>query len=324
VGAGLWFGLALVGWLTGDATAQELPSAEVSVEPAAVALGDPVRLQLTLRHSPGSVGLVPPLDSLLASSATGPVDVASTAAGGGVVEQTYSVELRYYDLGVHLIPGVSVGFPTASGDTLWRQTHGLQIGVGGVRQPGDEALRSIRGPVTISGGVPLWLAGVVAAAALLGIAAVAWWLVRHRRGADAATSSAAVNYAAEFSRIATMGLIERGAYKAYYSLLSDTLRRFLEDRIGVDALDQTTQEIAAALRATPLVDALLADRILDFLRQADLAKFARAVPSPEAARRDAEGGQLLVGDVEADVASRLAVNASVPVASTASGEIAAR
>lgn len=320
--AGLRIGLALVAWLTCEAASREFPSAAMSVDSAAVVLGSPVHLRLTARHGPGSTSLVPPLDSLLAWSAAGPVDVVSLAAGPDTVGETHNVDLRFYELGTQLVPSVKVGFVSTPGDTVWRHTREIQITVNGVREPGDEALRSIRGPLAVASGPPLWLAGMVGVVVLGGVAAAARRLRRRRQRADATLPPPPVNYRAEFSRILAMGLIERGAHKAYYSLLSKTLRQYLEECLEVDALDQTTQEIAAALRSTGLTDPLLANRALDFLRQADQVKFAREVPSSEAARRAAEEGQLLVGDIEADLASRPAANASGAVAPTASGEIA--
>lgn len=317
MGAGPRLGLVLVAWLSSSAAARELPSAELSLDSEAVVLGDPVQLRLRLRPSPGGTALAPPLDSLLAPHAVGPVEVKS---GAGAAERMYAVELRFYELGIQRIPSMEIAFPRASGDTLWRHTQALQIDVGGVRGPGDTELRGIRGPRPISGGVPTWLIVATGIAVLLALAARR--LLWRRQSPDAPTPLPPLDYAAEFARIAAMGLIERGAFKSYYSLLSETLRRFMEERLGVPALDRTTREIAAALRTTDLVDAALAGRVLDLLRQADLAKFARAIPPSKVARQAAEQGQLLVVTVEERLASRLAAETSI--ASTASGEIAVR
>ena len=102
----------------------------------------------------------------------------------------------------------------------------------------------------------------------------------------------------EFARIADMRLLERGATKLHYTRLADVMWRFLEDRIGIDALDRTTGEIAEDLRLADSVDMETTLRIVEFLEAADLVKFARAEPPAEVARRVPDDGAGIVGDIE--------------------------
>jgi hypothetical protein len=87
----------------------------------------------------------------------------------------------------------------------------------------------------------------------------------------------------ELDRIAKAGYVERGELKVHYVEVSDTLRRYLEDRYGIPALESTTEELRPRLGEISL-DALVASRVLAILREADLVKFAKARPEAEAAR----------------------------------------
>ncbi|MEE2871897.1 MAG: hypothetical protein VX893_03175, partial [Candidatus Latescibacterota bacterium] len=95
----------------------------------------------------------------------------------------------------------------------------------------------------------------------------------------------------------------RGDFKIYYSLLSENLRRFLEQRLEMEAMEQTTSELAVAMRGVEIEDRL-AEQIVEYLGDADLVKFARFHPDIDTARRAPEAGLTILRDVEDLVAAQ--------------------
>jgi hypothetical protein len=87
----------------------------------------------------------------------------------------------------------------------------------------------------------------------------------------------------ELDRIAKAGYVERGELKTHYVEVTETLRRYLEDRYGIPALESTTEELRPRLQEIPL-ESLIAPRVLAILQEADLVKFAKARPEAAAAR----------------------------------------
>lgn len=81
------------------------------------------------------------------------------------------------------------------------------------------------------------------------------------------------------------GWLLSGELKAYYSDLSDILRRYLEARFGVTALDRTTQELMRELKAAEVARADQA-AVRTVLDHADLAKFAKFRPEPREGEQD--------------------------------------
>ena len=79
-------------------------------------------------------------------------------------------------------------------------------------------------------------------------------------------------------RLEQQQLWQKGAYAAYYAELSHILREFLELRYGILALESVTEQILAQLAQTDFPKEALPE-IEHFLRQAELAKFAKAVPA---------------------------------------------
>ena len=288
--------LAALMILAGRLDAQ-IPRAEAVLDTATARVGDPIRLTLTLHHDATARPDAPDLAQLLR-------DFAPRCAGWHPreAELVQECELRLYELGKHEVPAVAVSFVRAAGDTLLRTTQPLAIEVISARSEGEDQLRDIKPPVLVPGGVPLW--GVVAigllALALCAFAGV--WLWRRRtRSSQPPPPPEPIDYAAEFARIAACGLLERGEFKTYYSLLSENLRRCLEEHLSIEAMEQTTAELAAALQEAE-VAAALRQQIIDYLGEADLVKFARFLPALEAARRAPEVGLGLLRSIAEAVA----------------------
>jgi hypothetical protein len=154
-----------------------------------------------------------------------------------------------------------------------------------------------------------WRPLLVAAAAAAAAAALGFWILRQlrrRRPHEAPPSPvrraplrpAWETALEELDRIAAADHVGHGALARQYVEVTAVLRRYLEERYGVPALEQTTTELAESLRNTPLRPEPAA-RVLALLREADLVKFAKADPAPADARA-------------AETRAREAVNATIP------------
>jgi hypothetical protein len=281
-----------------------LPAVEVEVDTARVTLGDPIHLNLYLRHRPEERPVVPPLANFLQDASVREIASDGPQLVDGGIETILHYELRLYALGSREIPPLPVSFIQASGDTLMRTTRPLEIEVLSVRGEGEESLRDIKPPVEVPGGIPLWLAGMLGVLVVVGfVFGILWVLERRKKQPESATPPEPLDYAAEFVRIAAMGLLERGDYKTYYSLLSENLRRYLEESLCIDALEQTTTEISQALKQVE-IESGTAREIDNFLAATDLVKFARFIPDLENARRAPESGLAIVRAVDAARASQ--------------------
>ncbi|MGI9158734.1 MAG: hypothetical protein ACR2K1_03175 [Saprospiraceae bacterium] len=125
-----------------------------------------------------------------------------------------------------------------------------------------------------------WLYWLVAAALLLVAARLLSRLLHRRRAMRARSLQAPPGDLARrrLERLEQQQLWQKGAYAAYYAELSHILREFLELRYGILALESVTAQILAHLAQTDFPKEALPE-IEHFLRQAELAKFAKAVPA---------------------------------------------
>jgi len=70
---------------------------------------------------------------------------------------------------------------------------------------------------------------------------------------------------------------KEGHIKEYYSAISETIRLYIEERFGVNALESTTDEIMLAFRSQ-VVDKDSKDKLQQLLMLSDLVKFAKQSP----------------------------------------------
>lgn len=74
-------------------------------------------------------------------------------------------------------------------------------------------------------------------------------------------------------RIKEEKLVQSENQKEYYTMLTDTLRNYIRERYGFNAMEMTSSEIIANLTAT--ADAKSLDELRELFRTADLVKFAK-------------------------------------------------
>lgn len=89
----------------------------------------------------------------------------------------------------------------------------------------------------------------------------------------------------ELERIKNEKLWEKRQYKAYFTDLSESLRRYLENRYDILAMEQTTFDIMRNLDRMDYGDASQREELRKILEQADLVKFAKMEPLPGESER---------------------------------------
>lgn len=89
-------------------------------------------------------------------------------------------------------------------------------------------------------------------------------------------------------------LIEAGNHKAFYSRLSDIVRRYLEAQFAIQAPEMTTEEFLYTLSRSPSLLAGHKTIFERFLRACDLVKFAKYGPSAQEMRESFDIAKTLV------------------------------
>lgn len=198
------------------------------------------------------------------------------------------------------LPGIDVPFRLADGTTGKATTEPIRLRVESVlpKDPKQQKLADIRGPVPLAIGTPFWVAVTIASLLIAG--AVAWWLRRRRPApvvAAAAEVAPDVEALAALDRLAGAGMVERADYRAYYIALAEIAKRYLERRLGAPVLEMTSAEMASFLRDHPAASSF-ATSVRDLAGAADRVKFARGAGLEDEARRHLESARALVRGIE--------------------------
>ena len=123
-----------------------------------------------------------------------------------------------------------------------------------------------------------WLAGVLVLLAVAGPLAVKGLIAWRRR---AKRRSAYEIARARLERLLANPRPDAEQVDAFYVELSGVVRRYLEDRFDLRAPELTTEEFLAGVGQSPDLSHAHQALLREFLRQADLVKFAGARPSRE-------------------------------------------
>lgn len=83
----------------------------------------------------------------------------------------------------------------------------------------------------------------------------------------------------ELERLHSEKLPQSGKYKEYYSRLTDTLRNYIENRFGIQAMEMTTAQIVDAIKGVN--DEKLVAKLNELFSTSDLVKFAKWTPTVE-------------------------------------------
>lgn len=276
--------------------------ATVTALPDTPRIGDPIELVLEVTAEAGVELLMPEFGEALDRFAV--VDFAPSeridADGRTVARQRYTLQLSRS--GTQSIPPLLIEFvdrragrtPAPEGSDAYELlTERLEFEVQSVLTSDDsldlEPSLGELGPLATPG-PPAWpwlLAGAVA------LAAASPFVVR---GALARRARARRRSAYEVARSELDALLygarpsseDASAVDAFYVKLSGIVRRYLEDRFGLHSPEQTTDEFIDGLASSPDLRRDHQDLLQEFLRGADLVKFAHQLP-------DASGMNSAVG-----------------------------
>ena len=201
---------------------------------------------------------------------------------------TRSYVLEPFLSGEYTVPPMTITFRARAGDGEPHEleTEAVTVQVTSLlpEQFTDLDIHEIAPPVALprTRGRWAWAAAVCAAA---GLAAGGWilWRRRRRQEAEAVRRRIPAHERAyrALEALVRQDLVAKGEVKRFYQGVSDILRRYIEDRFGLHAPEQTTEEFLEDVRGRGALPPEHHGLLETFLVHCDLVKFAELQPSNE-------------------------------------------
>lgn len=201
---------------------------------------------------------------------------------------TFRVRMSAFALGSVAVPALPFDVATPEGpkaftvpgrtvdvtSTLSPDAEGQGADLFDYKPPEEVPIRSWRLVLTVLG---------VLAAALLAWVLFRWWRNRPKHVEVVPTLPLDVRARKALDALKAEDLPSRGRVKDFYFRLSEIIRGYLGERYGFEALECTSSELMASLRrlSTP---GLPEDKLMRFVSESDMVKYARADASADACR----------------------------------------
>ncbi len=128
----------------------------------------------------------------------------------------------------------------------------------------------------------IWAACIMGIGCLAGV--VVWMASkgrRHRPPEGKAPLSPHEKAFDELDKLMARNLIERGEIRLFYYEITRIIRKYIEDRFGINAPEQTTEEFLERIRTDNEFPEPYRALLKNFLMHCDLVKFAALQPAPE-------------------------------------------
>lgn len=226
-------------------------------------------------------------------------DKIDTATIGENILFTQTIVASAYDSGAYKIAPFAVYFSNEQKTTDSVFTNDFEVSVSTIAVDTSKAIKPIKAPLKVAYEWREFVWWIVAAVVLIALV-VAYFLYRKYKKKPQKTEEkpkpkepAHVWALNELVKLEAEKLWQNDQHKEYYSRLSETMRSYLEYRYDVLAMESTTDEIADLLAKLSISNELK-NRLLETLRLADFAKFAKMTPMPEQNMRSMENAKAFV------------------------------
>jgi hypothetical protein len=263
--------------------------ASAKLDTNAMLIGDHVGLTLKFTGPAKSQVLWPFLPDTILNSITvigrGKIDTLFAADKKSV---TYSQQLNLttYDSGFYTIPSIPFKYRVLPDTTgVITNTTMMLLAVHTVKVDTTQAIKPIIGPMKIPLSFREMLPWILAAIALVLVVLAVIWFVRKRRNMEPILQlkpkvillphETALR---ELEKLRVKKLWQAGRVKDYHSELTEILRKYIEDRYRVPALEQTSAEITQHLLDHSECPRQSLDKLGSLLILADMVKFAKVQP----------------------------------------------
>ena len=252
-------------------------------------IGDQVNLSLSFSFPSGTQVVWPSIkDTILGNIHVinrTKVDT-SWSADKKNLQLTQKLRLTCFDSGFYTIPPIRFYYRNLPDTTIrFEQTKIQILTVHTLAVDTTLAIKPIKGPVKIPFSIIEYLPWIFAGMLFLAIAGfLIYYLIRRRKGEPIFLLRPGVKYQPhewalmQLEKLRVKKLWQAGKMKEYHTELTAILRKYIEDRFRLMAMESTTGEILEDLEDKTGIGKECRETLGKILSMADLVKFAKYLP----------------------------------------------
>ena len=287
INKGILFIAIVLSFLQGTKLYAQQTLIDVSIDSAAILIGEQTVLHLTITTDNGKNVIVPiPNDTLM----TG-VEVLNIAKADTTVIDNNRLLIKQdilvtsFDSSLYLLPPFKVIDQT---DTIYSNQVALKVSTIPVNIDKPDEFNDIKDtwdPPFVLADYYLLIYGVLFACFLICLIGYILKRLRNRQSIIPSKNQDPklppfVMAMKDLDEIKQQKLWQQGRNKEYYTLLTDTLRKYMVNRFGINAMEMTSGEILELIRLESEANSSY-NSLKQILELADFVKFAKLHPLPD-------------------------------------------
>lgn len=269
----------------GFAQGQSKISLSASVDKAIITIGDLITYSVVIKHDRDVQVRLPELGENLGGFEIRDYNQYEPRSEKEKIVHQVDYIISTFDVGDFEIPPVEIGYKIQP-DTVEKilKTENIKIVVESLKPSEDGDIRDIKPPweIPFNWKPVILIGGIIFLVGSLVIFMI--YIIRKRRKGESIIPRKLVPPRPpheiayeELKRLAESDLLEKEKIKLYYFEISDIIRRYVEGRYQVIAMELTTREVLDQLKATEIENDHF-DMFVNFFESCDLVKFAKYIP----------------------------------------------
>ncbi len=262
------------------AFAQEAPSVKAAIDKNQILIGEPIRFSIDVLSPMVSGNQLPQFDSIPYFEMIEKASRDSVISPNGT---SYHLEwkLTSFDSGTRMIPS----FAVTINNQIYR-TDSLAVEVSFGKMDSTNDYHDIKSIIDLENPDVKYIYGILIAVTLIALFLFIWFIrypfVVKKYTADEMPVSAKTaldDAMTSLDQLKKMLRDDPTSVKKYYSGLNDTLRIFLQRRLGLVTMEKTSEELILSLSSQEIPRENFS-KLTGVLRMGDFVKFAKYIPGP--------------------------------------------
>ena len=284
----LWNLFLVLMWIGPGFSQQGSVSIESKVDRAKITIGDRITYSIIVTKDENIVVEMPDVGANLGAFEILQFNDPEPQKTDGKIVQAREFTISTFDVGEYEIPPVVIHFSTGA-DTVWQEltTEKIKIEVESLKPSEAGDVRDIKFPLELERDIKTIIRLIAAGVIILLIGILIYYFIKRRKQGNSLIPKRvkppkppheiALH---ELGRLVKSNLIAKGAVKQFYIQLSEIIRKYIEGRYYVVALEMTTMQLIRNMEQIDIENGVI-ELTSVFLESCDLVKFAKYKPTDQ-------------------------------------------